>query len=192
MARTPILAAGGIVFRGRRRRLVAVVQRRKDNGWVLPKGKIKRKERAIAAARREVLEETGHSVFVHDFLGVVSYTVGGRPKIVQFWKMEAIGGRTGKLMDDVKAVEWLPPASAIKRLSRPIERAFLQNVHRRTARLAARRARKPRPQSRISAIARKARTVRRRRIAAQAEQRFSRFRQIMVGLWNEPLAAIKP
>jgi 8-oxo-dGTP diphosphatase len=190
MARTPILAAGGIVFRGGRRRLVAVVQRRKDNGWVLPKGKIKRKERAIAAARREVLEETGQSVFVHDFLGVVSYTVGGRPKIVQFWKMEAIGGRTAKLTGDVKAVEWLPPASAIKRLSRPIERAFLQNVHRRTTRLAAQRARKPRP--RISAIARKARIVRRRRIAAQAEQRVSRFRRIMVGLWNEPLAAIKP
>jgi 8-oxo-dGTP diphosphatase len=191
MARAPILSAGGIVFRGGKRPLVAVVQRRKDNGWVLPKGKIKRKERAIAAARREVLEETGHSVFVHDFLGVVSYTVGGRPKIVQFWKMEAIGSQTGKLMDDVKAVEWLPPASAIKRLSRPIERAFLQNVHQRTVKLAAQRARKERLQPRINAVARKARTVRRRRVAAQAE-RFSRFRQIVVGLWNETVVAMKP
>ena len=73
MARAPILAAGGIVVRGGARPLIAVVQRRKDNGWVLPKGKLKRKERSIAAARREVREETGQKVLVHEFLGIISY-----------------------------------------------------------------------------------------------------------------------
>lgn len=192
MARTPILAAGGIVFRGRRR-LVAVVQRRKDNGWVLPKGKIKRRERAVAAARREVLEETGYQVSVQDFLGVVSYSAGGRPKIVQFWKMEAIGGQAGKLMRDVKAVEWLPRSLAIKRLSRPIERAFLQSIHRRPVSLAEHHVRKRRPQARPIAIAPKAaRTAKRRRVAARPDRRLGRFRQIVVGLWNEPVVAMAP
>ena len=55
MAQTPILAAGGIVLRGGARPRIAVVQRRKDNGWVLPKGKLKSKESVISAARREAL-----------------------------------------------------------------------------------------------------------------------------------------
>ena len=42
-----------IVLRGGARPRIAVVQRRKDNGWVLPKGKLKSKESAISAARRE-------------------------------------------------------------------------------------------------------------------------------------------
>jgi len=68
MARTPILAAGGIVLGGGGRPRIAVVQRRKDNGWVLPKGKLKSKESAISAARREASEETGHDVVVREFL----------------------------------------------------------------------------------------------------------------------------
>jgi 8-oxo-dGTP diphosphatase len=44
MARTPIMGAGGIVVRGGPRRLIALVQRSKDDAWVLPKGKLKRKE----------------------------------------------------------------------------------------------------------------------------------------------------
>ena len=34
------MAAGGIVVRGTHTPLIAVVQRRKDDGWVLPKGKL--------------------------------------------------------------------------------------------------------------------------------------------------------
>lgn len=69
MARAPILAAGGIVYRGRKRPLVAVVQRSKDERWVLPRGKLKRKENPKVGARREVVEETGHRVTLHDFVG---------------------------------------------------------------------------------------------------------------------------
>ncbi len=67
LARTPIHAAGGIVYRGRKRPLVAVVQRSKDERWVLPRGKLKREEDPMAGARREVVEETGHRVRVHEF-----------------------------------------------------------------------------------------------------------------------------
>src|SRR5262245_14238539 len=96
MARTPILAAGGIVLRGGAKPRIAVVQRRKDNGWVLPKGKLKSKESAISAARREASEETGHEVAVREFLGVIYYLASGRPKLVHFWQMQATDapGRT--------------------------------------------------------------------------------------------------
>src|SRR4029450_10346088 len=68
-ARAPILAAGGIVVRKGSRQRIAIVRLRKDKSWVLPKGKLYPGERALAAARREALEENGHQVSVHGFLG---------------------------------------------------------------------------------------------------------------------------
>jgi 8-oxo-dGTP diphosphatase len=128
MARGPVQAAGGIVLRRGATTLVAVVRQRKRNEWVLPKGKLDAGETAREAAEREVLEETGHSVSVHEFLGTLAYQSGGKPKVVHFWRMEARGGPVSKLMNDVKAVDWLPLDDAIGRLSREYERAFLANV----------------------------------------------------------------
>src|SRR5258705_13906834 len=102
MARTPVLAAGGIVVRGGGKPLIAIVQRRKDGDWVLPKGKLKAKENPAAAARREVIEETGRNVFVHEYLGAISYQAGRKPKVVQFWRMQAAEGPERELMDDIK------------------------------------------------------------------------------------------
>jgi 8-oxo-dGTP pyrophosphatase MutT (NUDIX family) len=61
------MAAGGIVMRREQPPLIAVVRLRKRDEWVLPKGKLDDGETARAAARREVLEETGHNVTVHEF-----------------------------------------------------------------------------------------------------------------------------
>ena len=58
-ARAPILAAGGIVLREGSRPRIAIVRLRRDKSWVLPKGKLYPGENALAAARREVVEETG-------------------------------------------------------------------------------------------------------------------------------------
>jgi len=135
MARTPIVAAGGIVLRGGARPRIAVVQRRKDNGWVLPKGKLKSKESPISAARREASEETGHDVAVREFLGVIYYFASGRPKLVHFWQMQAKDAPGRTFTRDIKALEWLPLASAIERLSRPHEQAFLRQVGRRAVKL---------------------------------------------------------
>jgi 8-oxo-dGTP diphosphatase len=128
MARTPVLAAGGIVLRQAATPLVAVVRLRKRDEWVLPKGKLDRGETPRAAAEREVNEETGHDVAVHEFLGTLVYESRGGSKVVHFWRMEAGGAPVRKLMRDVKAVEWLPLANAVERLSRGYERAFLENV----------------------------------------------------------------
>jgi 8-oxo-dGTP diphosphatase len=126
--RAPILAAGGIVLRGNVKPRFAVVRLRREKAWVLPKGKLYPREHPRDAAKREVVEETGHDVSVHEFLGSVSYVVEGKLKIVQFWLMRATGAPVHELNDDVKAVKWLPLRQAIDTLSRPHEKVFLTHV----------------------------------------------------------------
>ena len=108
--------------------LIAVVRLRKRDEWVLPKGKLDDGETPRDAAEREVLEETGHDVSVHEFLGTLVYESGGRFKVVHYWRMETSGEPSHELMDDVRAVDWLPLDAAVERLSRAYERAFLANV----------------------------------------------------------------
>jgi 8-oxo-dGTP diphosphatase len=129
--RQPILAAGGIVVRHGGKPLVAIVQRRRDNAWVLPKGKLKANEKPLAAARREAMEETGVEVRVQEFLGVISYIGGSGPKIAHFWRMQAVGTEITEPLNDIKAVEWLPLSTAIERLSLAHEQSFLRNVGRK-------------------------------------------------------------
>jgi 8-oxo-dGTP diphosphatase len=98
------------------------------------------------------VEETGHDVAVHEFLGTLVYESRGGSKVVHYWRMQADDAPAHELMRDVKAVDWLPLADAVDRLSRGYERAFLENVgpialaaaaHARKA-----RARQPAPEKR--------------------------------------------
>jgi 8-oxo-dGTP diphosphatase len=123
---TPVLAAGGIVLR-EEAGLVAVVRLRKNNAWVLPKGKLKPGEDPLDAARREATEETGHDVSVHEYLGEIA-NEAGRRKTVRFWRMQAADAPAHKLMRDVKSVKWLPLDKAVEKLTHPYERAFLRRV----------------------------------------------------------------
>jgi len=134
-----IHAAGGIVVRNGARPLIAVVQRAKDEHWVLPRGKLKMNESALAGARREVVEETGHQVRVREFLGAITYRARGRPKVVQFWHMRAAVNPSRDVMKDIMAVEWLPLRAAVRRLSYPLEKLFLRNVGRQALRNSKRR-----------------------------------------------------
>jgi 8-oxo-dGTP diphosphatase len=134
MAGKTVHAAGGIVVRNGRRPLIAVVQRAKDELWVLPRGKLKSNESAMAGARREVIEETGHRVRVREFVGAITYRARGRPKVVQFWRMQAEVKPSRDIMKDIMAVEWLPLSAAVRRLSYPLEKLFLSNVGRMTLR----------------------------------------------------------
>jgi len=128
MVRVPVLAAGGIVLRRGQPPRIAVVRQRKRDEWVLPKGRLDDGETPRAAARREVLEETGHDVTVHEFLGTLVHDFAGRSKVVHYWRMEAGDEQVRELTRDVRAVEWLPLEAAVERLSRGYERVFLENV----------------------------------------------------------------
>lgn len=128
MRRRPVQGAGGIVLRLAAPPLIAVVRLRKQDEWVLPKGKIDDGETPRTAAEREVNEETGHDVTVHEFLGTLVYESGRRSKVVHYWRMEADGEQHYQLTSDVREVEWLPLDAALERLSRSYERIFLENV----------------------------------------------------------------
>ncbi|BAM87929.1 putative NUDIX hydrolase [Bradyrhizobium oligotrophicum S58] len=128
MARAQIMAAGGIVLRREQPPRVAVVRLRKRDEWVLPKGKLDDGETPRDAAKREVLEETGHKVTVHEFLGTLVYDTGTRAKVVHYWRMEAADEPSQPLMNDVRAVDWLPLDAAVARLSRDHEKTFLETV----------------------------------------------------------------
>ena len=129
MPKAQVQAAGGIVLRRELPPRVAVVRLRKRDEWVLPKGKLDPGETPRAAARREVLEETGHNVTVREFLGTLVYEIDGRSaKVVHYWSMEAGGEQVRELMSDIRAVDWLSLNAAVERLSRNHERAFLEAV----------------------------------------------------------------
>ncbi len=144
----PIEAAGGIVMRGRVRPLFAVVQLSRQKTWALPKGKLNRGETAVAAARREAIEETGHDVEVHEFLGTLAYKSAGRPKTVRFWRMHASARPVAKLMRDVRAVRWLPLSQATARLTHEREKLFLEKIGRPLVRgMSSSRRRKPKSEA---------------------------------------------
>jgi len=128
MARDIVIAAGGIVVQRVGAPRIAVVQMRKRDDWVLPKGKLDADETPRAAAEREVLEETGHAVSVYEFLGTLAYPLGERTKVVHFWRMEASDEPCRELMKDIAAVDWLPLDDALARLTRSHEQAFLAQV----------------------------------------------------------------
>ena len=164
--RSPIEAAGGIVMRGRVRPLFAVVQLSRQKTWVLPKGKLNRNETALAAAKREAIEETGHDVEVHEFLGALAYQSAGRPKTVRFWRMQASGRPVAKLMRDVRAVRWLSLSQATARLTHEREKLFLEKV----GRVFVRQASLPKRKARTSVRPKKA-TVRKRAVTVSAKLR---------------------
>jgi 8-oxo-dGTP diphosphatase len=169
MAGKTIHAAGGIVVRDGARPLIAVVQRAKDEIWVLPRGKLKINESPLAGARREVVEETGHQVRVREFLGAITYRARGRSKVVQFWHMQAAVNPSRDLMKDIMAVEWLPLKAAVRRLSYPLEKLFLRNVGRmalRQRRHRMRRKQRGHAKSRRHAAKTRARKSQLRRVAA--------------------------
>src|SRR4030095_849990 len=114
MAGKTVHAAGGIVVRNGKRPLIAVVQRAKDELWVLPRGKLKSNESAMAGARREVTEDAGTRVGVREFVGAITSRAGGRPKVVQFWRMQAEVKPSRDVMKDIMAVEWLPVFRAVR------------------------------------------------------------------------------
>ncbi|CAN5405201.1 NUDIX hydrolase [soil metagenome] len=128
MPKDIVIAAGGIVVQRGDAPRIAVVQMRKRDDWVLPKGKLNDGETPRAAAEREVLEETGHAVSVHEFLGTLAYPLGERTKVVHFWRMEAELEPCRNLMKDIAAVDWLPLDDALVRLTRTHEQAFLAQV----------------------------------------------------------------
>lgn len=111
--RTPVRAAGAVLWRaaGGGGIEIALVHRPKYNDWSLPKGKLEPGEHAAVAAVREVQEETGFACVLGRDLGIQSYAVGDRLKVVRYWAAEARGGEFAPNRE-VDRIVWLPPDEA--------------------------------------------------------------------------------
>ncbi len=121
-----IRAAGGVVWRDSGGvPLIAVIHRDRYDDWTLPKGKLHEGESELAAAVREVGEETGAQVAVTRRLGMAHYVVEGDvPKTVRFWAMRYRSGEFAA-NDEVDDVRWLPADEARAQLSYDREHAVL-------------------------------------------------------------------
>jgi 8-oxo-dGTP pyrophosphatase MutT (NUDIX family) len=110
---------------------ICVVHRPYLSDWSLPKGKLDGSEHTLAAAVREVLEETGVRAEPQMRLPGVAYTMAvGVPKTVDFWLMRAGDGPAGDPQDptEVDTVQWLSPADAVARLTYPDDRRLVEHV----------------------------------------------------------------
>ncbi len=124
-----ILAAGAVV--SRKGPQVLLVHRPKYDDWSFPKGKLDPGEHAVAAAVREVAEETGVDIRLGPPLPDQTYTVGNgtlRPKRVHYWAGRPVGDddvssyRPNAEVDDVA---WVDLDKARRRLSYDHDRAIL-------------------------------------------------------------------
>ncbi|MGH8827996.1 MAG: NUDIX hydrolase [Jiangellaceae bacterium] len=118
----PVLAAGAVVWRESARGglEICLVHRPRYDDWSLPKGKLDAGEHVLAAAVREVAEETGHHVALGRPLPAQRYEAEGRPKIVRYWAARADDGAASRSPDaEVDDVVFLPVAAATQRLTHP-------------------------------------------------------------------------
>jgi 8-oxo-dGTP diphosphatase len=97
---------------------------------------------------------------------------------------------------EIRAVEWLPLQSAIDKLSRPIEKAFLGNIGRH----ALQSGRKPERKRKVERVARPAgKTARKRRVprapagtGGMAAVLPSLFRQVPLGFRSDTARGVVP
>jgi 8-oxo-dGTP diphosphatase len=125
-----VRAAGGVVWRpSADGPEVCVVHRPRYDDWSLPKGKLKNGEHPLAAAVREVREETGVRARPQLRLPPVAYELpGGVRKTVDFWLMRAGDGPAAAHDDEVDSLAWLSPAQATARVSYPEDVRMLEHM----------------------------------------------------------------
>jgi 8-oxo-dGTP diphosphatase len=141
--RSVVEAAGALVWRVRLGRLqVALVHRPRYRDWSWPKGKLDPGETTLAAATREVAEETGHDVVLGIPLPGLEYRLSdGRHKRVHYWAAQVAGRPDAAALrarppvprasrTEIDAVRWFDVDAAAHKLSRSADRAPLDALVR--------------------------------------------------------------
>lgn len=124
---TTIRAAGGVAWRpGADGVEVCLVHRPRYDDWSLPKGKLDPGEPALLAAIREVAEESDVRAVPQVRLPTVRYVSEGRPKVVDYWSMRAVGAGGFQPDTEVDSVRWLPVDEAVRLVSYPHDALVLR------------------------------------------------------------------
>lgn len=129
----PILAAGAAVWRRKKSQIeVLLIHRPRYKDWSIPKGKLDAGEAFVAAAVREVEEETGYRVRLHRPLPRVEYSTSGRSKVVYFWSATVLS-RSGPGPADsreVDKVEWVSLDDALVKVTRSSDAEVLKALRK--------------------------------------------------------------
>lgn len=129
----PDLAAGGVPVREADGRLhVLLIHRPRHDDWTFPKGHLEPGEHLLAAAVREVAEETTVRVRLGPPLPSLAYPLpNGRTKLVRFWLAEPLGD-AGTPLDtgEVDRTDWMDIEAAASRLTYAEDRSLIEEVVR--------------------------------------------------------------
>ncbi|MCC3764029.1 NUDIX hydrolase [Glycomyces sp. TRM65418] len=140
MTQPEIFAAGAVLWRqSENGPELALIHRPKYDDWTFPKGKLKRGEHLLAAAQREIFEETGVRPVLGRPLAPSFYDKEGKLKRVDYWCATAApGDAVGEAVDprEVDDLEWVPLADVADRLTyerdQPVLADFAQDIARET------------------------------------------------------------
>lgn len=131
-----ILAAGGVLWREADDSIeITGIYRPATDNWSLPKGKLSHGEHPLAAACREVEEETGVTPIPQTYLTSARYELprpdGAVVKIVEFWSMRAAQVDAEFTPGaEVTQRRWMSPAEAEATLTRPRDQQTLRAFRR--------------------------------------------------------------
>jgi 8-oxo-dGTP diphosphatase len=124
-AKGPVVAAGAVITRqGDDGPEYLLIYRDYRDDWTFPKGKLDPGEHVVAAAVREVREETGFAIRLGAPLPNSNYSSRGTPKTVYYWNAEYLEGEF-EPNEEVVEIAWLPYAAARERLTWPHDKEIL-------------------------------------------------------------------
>ena len=128
------VSAGGLIIDdrpdGRWTVLISLRNAAGAKQWTLPKGGLENGESHVAAALREVREETGLVCEIVDQLGVIDYWFVWRSegvryhKYVHYFVMRPTGGDMKDRDHEAEDVVWVPAVRALELLSHRNERGL--------------------------------------------------------------------